>query len=225
MMMLRTVIFNVVLNPLQVGLSLALAMLLVTQLRGARVWRSLIFLPVGIPHVVSAIVWGILLRPDGALNALLAVVGLPPQPFLTSEGQAIFVIMLIATWIGTGFWMVFLIAGLRDIPEVYYEAARIDGAGFFRTFFNVTLPLLRRPLLFVLVANTVANFVIFVIIQLLTNGGPNGSTSLIMFDIYQRAFQMNDFRGAYVETVILLVIMLLFVGLQFKFLSRESEES
>src|SRR5690625_1906882 len=216
-----TLFFNVVLNPLQVMLAMALALLLTSRVRLAGLWRSIVFLPVGIPHVVSAIVWGMAMRDDGIINVLLMKVGIPAQPFLTSATHAIYSLMIITLWVGTGFWMIFLIAGLQDIPEMYYEAAKIDGAGFFRTFFQITLPMVKRPLLFVFVSNTAMNFVIFVIVSLLTRGGPQGSTSLIMYDVYEQAFQIGNMPRAFVEAVILLVLMLIFVGIQFRLMGSE----
>lgn len=219
-----TMFFNVVLNPLQVGIALVVALLLTQQVWFRGLWRALIFIPVGIPHVVSAITWGMLMRPAGPINAMLEAAGLPAQPFLTSSSQAMFALMVIAVWIGTGFWMLFLIAGLNDVPKSYYEAANIDGAGFWRSFLHITLPLIRRPMLFVLVANTVANFVLFAIVQVLTSGGPEGSTNLIMFDIYEQAYTLNDRSTAAVETMILLGIMLCFVAIQFWLLREPKNE-
>ena len=106
------------------------------------------------------------------------MLGIPPQPFLTSPQQALLSIMILLSWIGVGYWMMFLIAGINDIPATYYEAAAIDGASAWRQLWSITLPLLRRPLAFVLVADTVSNFLVFAPVQILTKGGPNGSTNL-----------------------------------------------
>lgn len=220
--LIRTLVFNVIINPLQVAIALMLALLLTQRLAGASLWRTLLFIPVAIPAVGSSVVWGVALRPEGPINALLSVVGIGAQPFLTSSSQALACIILIATWIGVGYWMVFLISGLQHIPQDLYEAAMVDGAGWWRSFFNVTLPLLRRPLLFVLVADTVANFVLFVPIQLLTGGGPNSSTTLLMFDAYRTGFSYGDRYDSAAEIVILLLVMLVFVLLQFRLL-REKE--
>ncbi len=116
--------------------------------------------------------WGVALRPDGLVNSVLVALGLEPQRFLTSSDQALASIILIVSWIGIGYWMTFIIAGLQDIPRSLYEAVRIDGANRWQQFRFVTLPQLRRPLTFVLVANTVANFLVFAPVQILTAGGP-----------------------------------------------------
>ena len=124
------------------------------------------------------------MQPSGPINGFLTLLHLSPQPFLTSPPQVVGSIILMVSWIGIGYWMMFLIAGLKDIPETYYEAARIDGAGTLRTFFFITVPLLRRQLLFVLVADTVSNFVLFAPSQILTNGGPQGQSDFLMYNIY-----------------------------------------
>jgi multiple sugar transport system permease protein len=119
--------------------------------------------------------------------------------------------------------MLFLIAGLQAIPEEIYEASRLDRAGPLRTFFRITIPLLKRPLLFVLVADTVANFVLFVPVQLLTNGGPQGSTTLLMFDAYRTTFGYGSRNLGAAQVVILTLIMLVFVVLQFRLLREERD--
>lgn len=213
-----TLLFAVIVNPLQIFLALALAVLLTQRLRGARFWRILVFLPAAVPQAVSAIVWGVALRPDGPVNGFLAVFGIDAQPFLSSRDQALLSIIVIVSWIGVGYWMMFLIAGLLDIPEMYTEAAAIDGAGWWKTFVFVILPQLRRPLGFVLVADTVANFLVFAPVQILTRGGPEGSTNLVMFEIYSRAYQYGDLSLAASETVILVLLVLAIVSIQFRLL-------
>lgn len=167
-------------------------------------------------------VWNVIFRPDdGVGNSILAVFGLPPQPFLTSPDQALPSIIVLLSWIGVGYWMLFLIAGINEIPSELYEAAQIDGASAVRQFFSITLPLLRRPLAFVLVADTVSNFLVFAPVQMLTKGGPEGATNLLMYDIYTRAFTLGDLNRAQAEVVILVLITLVVVALQFRMLRSE----
>jgi multiple sugar transport system permease protein len=218
-----TLLFTVIVNPLQILVSLALAVLLTQRLKGARAWRILIFLPAAVPQTVSAIVWGIAMGPAGPLNGALARLGIPTQPFLSGKSESLLSIILIVSWIGVGYWMMFLIAGLLDIPTMYSEAAAIDGAGWWRTFWYVIIPQLRRPLGFVLVADTVANFLVFAPVQILTQGGPEGSTNLVMFEIYNRAYQYNDLGSAAAETVMLVIVVLLIVAVQFRFLPGKND--
>jgi ABC-type sugar transport system permease subunit len=220
----QTLIFNVIVNPLQIVISLLLAVLLTRGLPASGVWRTIIFLPAAVPMAGSAIVWGLALEPNGPVNGVLQAIGLPSERFLTSPSQVVGSIILIASWIGVGYWMMFLIAGLNDIPGVYYEASKIDGAGPIRTFFSITIPLLRRPLLFVLVADTVSNFVLFAPVQILTNGGPQGKSNFLMFDIYNQSFNLSNPYTASAELVILLIIMIAIVGVQFKLLGSGEDD-
>jgi multiple sugar transport system permease protein len=220
----QTLIFNVVVNPLQIVIALALAVLLTQNLPGTGLWRTLIFLPAAVPMTGSAVIWGIALRPDGPMNAALQSAGIGQQPFLTGPNQVVGSLILIASWIGVGYWMIFLIAGLNDIPQVYYEAAEVDGAGPLRRFFSVTLPLLRRPLLFVLVADTVSNFVLFAPMQILTNGGPEQKSNFLMYDIFHNSFDLADPHTAAAELLVLLALMIVIVAVQFRLL-RSAEDN
>ena len=220
--LLVTAVYSVIVNPLQIGAALLLALLLAGDVPLAGLWRSLLVLPVVVPQSVSAVIWGIAFRPDGLVNGLLKGLGLPGQPFLTSVGEALPSIMVIVSWVGVGYWMTFLVAGLQDVPRSLHEAARLDGASAWQDFRFVTLPLLRRPLLFVIVADTVSNFLVFAPVQILTGGGPQGSTNLVMEDIYTRAFVYGDVQGAAVETVVLVLAVLLVVLVQFRLMRAAS---
>jgi multiple sugar transport system permease protein len=202
--------------------SLGLALLFANTRRGTGLQRIIVFLPVVIPSSVAAILWGAAYRPEGLANALLGVVGIHAQPFLASPDQALISIVVMASWIGVGFWMMFLIGGLKDIPRDLYEAASIDGAGWWSSLWHITIPMLRRPLAFVIVADTVASFLLFAPIAILTRGGPNGSTQLVMFDIYQQAYMFDDIALAAAETLTLLVLMVAIIGLQFRLLSTRA---
>jgi multiple sugar transport system permease protein len=219
-----TLIFLVVVAPLQIAVALALALLVNAAIPFIGFWRAIILLPVAIPQSVSAVVWGVAFRPDGPINALLVASGLDPQRFLTSPDQAMGSIIVIVSWIGVGYWMTFILAGLQDIPKSLYEAVRIDGANRLQSFWYVTLPQLRRPLTFVLVANTVANFLVFAPVQILTSGGPQGSTNLIMNEIYTRAFVSGDRSSAMAATVVLVAAVLAVVLIQFRMM-RSAEDN
>jgi multiple sugar transport system permease protein len=215
-----TLLFGVIINPLQIIVSLALAILFNEQIRGIGVMRSLVFLPVAIPQSVSAVIWAVAFRPDGPLNGVLARLGIGPQRYLTSPGQALGSIMLVVSWIGVGYWMMFLVAGLKQIDPVLSEAAALDGAGRWARFRYVTVPQLRRQLVFVLVADTISNLLVFAPVQILTQGGPDGHTDLIMNNVFDRAYTQGDIGGAAAGTVILVGIALLIVVIQFRLLSR-----
>lgn len=216
--LLVTLVFSLIVNPLQIGAAFLLAVLYTRKAAGAKIWRSLVVLPIAVPPAVSAVVWSVIYRPDGLGNSFLSLLGLPAQPFLTSPQQSLASIMVLLSWIGIGYWMLFLIAGINDVPSELYEAASIDGASAWRKLWSVTFPLVRRPLAFVLVADTVSNFLIFAPVQILTKGGPSGSSNLLMYDIYTRAYTLGDLSKAQAEVIILVLLTLVIVALQFRLL-------
>ena len=218
-----TLVYSVIINPLQIGVALALALLLNRRMPLVGLWRTLILLPVAIPQSVSSIIWGVAFRPDGPLNSVLGAVDLAPLRFTTSSSQALASIMVVVSWIGVGYWMTFLIGGLQAIPRSLYEAARMDGAGNWQTFRHITLPQLRRALTFVLVADTVANLLVFAPVQILTKGGPEGSTDLIMNEIYSRAFVSGDPSSAAAASVVLVLLALVVVAIQFRLMRPVGE--
>jgi multiple sugar transport system permease protein len=210
----------VIINPLQIAIALGLATLFNERLRGVGLMRTLVFLPVAIPQSVSAVVWGVAFRPDGPLNGVLQLFGLGGLRWLTSPTQALPSIMLIVSWIGVGYWMMFLIAGLKEIDQTLYDAASVDGARRWQRFRHVTVPMLRRQILFVLVADTVSNLLVFAPVQILTQGGPEGHTNLIMNDVFERAYTQNDLGAAGAETIVLALFALLIVVVQFRLLGK-----
>ena len=219
-----TAFLTIIINPLQIAMSLGLALLLMRKSKFIRVIRSLYLLPIGIALPIATIIWGLMLDPNqGLINGLIGVFGIPPQPFLVSENQALWCIIAIATWKGVAFWMLFLLAGLEDIPKQYYEAAEIDGATPFQKFRYVTLPQLKRTILFVFVADTAANFVLMVPMIILTKGGPLQSTNVLIYEGYRSGFYYQDWGRSLSIITILTVITLIVIGLQLLFLSDKNE--
>jgi multiple sugar transport system permease protein len=216
-----TLLFTVVVNPIQVVVAFLLAALFTQKAAGARLWRTLVILPIATPPAVSAVIWSVIYRPDGLANGFLERLGLPAQPFLTSPSQVLPSLIVLLSWIGVGYWMLFLIAGIQEIPEEIREAAVLDGAGAWRRLISVTLPLVRRPLAFVLVADTVSNLLVFAPVQILTKGGPNGNSNLLMYDVYSRAYAIGDIHIAQAEVVVLVALTLAIVAGQFRLLRGE----
>lgn len=217
-----TILFNVIINPLQVGIALLLAVLFTRRMAARSIWRTFVIVPVMVPVVGSCVLWGAALGPQGPVNGVLKALAGSPQPFFTSPNQALASIIIVASWIGIGYWMLFLIDGIEAVPGELYEAAQLDGGGGIRQFFSITIPLVRRQILFVLVADTVANFVLFVPIQMLTNGGPQNSTNLLMWNIYQTTYTYGSGNAGAAQVVVLTVIMLIFVLIQFRMLRDDA---
>lgn len=213
-----TLVFSLIVNPLQIAMALALAVLLAKKLPAVGVWRALVLLPAAVPQTVSALIWMVFMRPDGPFNAIGEALGLPPVPWLTSPDVALLSIIIVCSWVGVGFWMTFLITGIKDIPESRYEAAALDGASAWQTFLHITLPGLRRPLLFVLVADTVANLLVFAPVRIMTQGGPSGSTNLVMHYIFETGYTVGDSQTASAATLILVAIVIVVTAVQFRLL-------
>ena len=214
-----TALLTLFINPIQIMLALGLALLLQRSTSYIGVIRTLFLLPVGVAMPIATVVWGLMLNPNnGLVNSFLEIFGIASQPFLTSESQAIWSIIAIASWKGVALWMLFLLAGLQDIPKIYYEAARIDGAKIWHQIIYITLPLLRRSLLFVTVADTAINFVLFVPMFILTQGGPRNSTNVLMFEAYRSGFAFQDYGRSMSIVTILTVCILIIIGIQIKFL-------
>ena len=203
-----TLTFSVLVNPIQIVLALLLALLANQRVRGIALFRSVYLLPVAVSINVTTLVWGLMLDGNaGLINGILAQLGIPKQPFLTAPSHALWSIIILATWKGVPLWALFFLAGLQGIPASVIEAAKIDGASRWDIFRRITMPLLRGVLLFVLVADTVANFLLIAPIYSLTQGGPQLSTNLIMFETYRRGFVYSDLN----TSAAMLWVMLIFV--------------
>jgi len=220
---LVTLLWAVIVNPIQVTISLVLALAVFKKGIGNSVSRVVYFLPVGSSLAVTSIIWGVILDPNGGLaNGLLGVFGIHSQPFLTSPHQALWSIVLLASWTGCGYWMVFFLAGLNDIDPVLYEAASIDGAGSLGKVFYITIPMLVRMIAFVFVSDTVSNFLMFAPLEILTKGGPNGSTDFLVYYAYSHAFSMNQMAIGQAASVILLIIVMAFVAVELRLMRGET---
>jgi multiple sugar transport system permease protein len=203
-----TLIFNFIINPLQVTVAFLLALLMAKPGRFVGTLRTALLLPITVSIALTSVLWSILLDPGfGPVNGLLRALGMAPQPFFRAEHQSLASLMAICTWRGAGYWMLFMLAGLGAIPPEVNEAASIDGATGWQRLRHITLPLMRRTLIFVLIADTAVNFLLFAPVYVITNGGPNGSTALLMFEAYRAAFTYLDHgRSLAISSVILLII-------------------
>ena len=204
-----TVLFVLLKVPVQVALALGLALLLQRQLPATALVRTAVFLPVVTALVIASTLWQMMYHPQqGLINGMLTSLGLPRQPFLTDAFQSLPALAVMTVWKDVGFSMVIFLAGLAGIPEVYYEAAAIDGANARQRFLNITLPLLKRTTLFVLVTTTVFAFQVFVPVYVMTRGGPLDATKAVVFYVYQNAFAFNDMGYASALSIIALFIIL-----------------
>ena len=185
--------------------------------------RALYFIPFLTTAVAMAWVWRWFYQPVpiGLFNNILAMIGIEQQPFLRSTSQALPAILAPAIWAGLGFQIVIFLAGLRAIPDTYYEAARIDGAGSFRILFEITIPLLRPTFIFLVVVSSIGFLRIFDQVYNMTvqgDGGPLNATKPMVLYIYNTAFDAFDMGYATAQTVVLFLVLLAITVLQLKLL-------
>lgn len=220
-----TIKFNVILTPLQIFLSLLVSLLVNVNVKGIGGFRTIYYLPATMSTAVAAIIWSTMLNPNnGVINSMLKMFGLPAQPFLTSADQAIYCIMAITTWIGVGYWMMFILAGLKNIDESIYESAKIDGSNWLTTIVKITIPMIRRTLAFVLIADTTINLLMFAPMQILTSGGPRRSTNVLMYEAYKSYFIYADKGRGDAIVAVLLFIIAVVVALQFSLINVKDDE-
>lgn len=211
-----TLKFNVVTIPLQIIISFLMALLVSSKLRGTGVFRTIFYIPFAVSITVCVMVWNLMFQFNGGVvNSFLSLFGVPPQGFFNDRKQALWCIVVLASWKGCGYWMMFLMAGIKNIDSSVYEAARIDGARYPRIVWSIMLPLMRRTILFVCVANTSSNMLLFAPMQLVTEGGPRNSTNVLMYEAYRSAFRYADMPRCAVIVSVLLVIILAIALVQF----------
>ncbi len=213
---LRLVVFFVPLNFL---ISLGLALLVQVPSKSIGIFRTIYFAPVAISAVSVGLIWKFMCQANGIINAVLMGVGLPKQPLIGSIEQALPVLIATILYQSAGYYMVIFIAGLNDIPSELYEAAKIDGAGWFQSFRFITLPLLKPISFFVLIMSLLTAFQVFDQIQILTSGGPAYATTTIAFYAYELAFEFYKFGYGAAINFILFLIQLVISFAMFKIMN------
>jgi multiple sugar transport system permease protein len=212
--------------PAGMAISLAVAFMLHKRVKAPGVLRTLYFLPGVTSFVAIALVWMWIYHPSfGAANYLLGVVGLPPLQWLNSATTAMMSIIIFSVWLGIGYQMVVFLAGLQGIPQELYDAARVDGASGWQNFRRITIPLLMPTTLFVLVTSLIGSFQVFTTIYVMTAGGPVRSTDVIVYHIYQAAWEQLRMGYASAMSWVLFVIIMIATWIQFKVMGREVEYS
>ncbi|HUF36996.1 MAG TPA: sugar ABC transporter permease [Anaerolineales bacterium] len=206
--------------PLTIILGLALAAFANQERRGMGVMRALIFVPVVTSFVVVAIVWGMVLNYNvGLMNSVLQSIGLTRIEFLTSPKNVMPTIIGISLWKDVGYSVIILVAGMRGISQEFYDAAVVDGANAWRRFIHITLPMLRRHLLFVSVISTLGAFQVFVPVYTLAS--QQRVAQVIVFYIYRLGFIFGEMGYASALSVILLVMLLLISIIQIRILRSD----
>lgn len=211
--LINTVIFIVGTIPVTVVLSLYLAVMLNKNMKFKGILRTIFFLPNVTSFAAAGVVFIWMLDGDaekGLINHVLGWLGIGPVNWLQIGTGAMFAVMALTVWKNIGYFMVIYIAGLQDIPTTVYEASQIDGAGTFRTFKDITLPLLKPTTIFVVMIDIIFTLRTFEQIYVMTKGGPALSTKVLVYYIYEQAFG-GTFNMGYAAAVSMVLLLLVFI--------------
>lgn len=203
--------------PASMVLSLLLAMAMNQKLRGIVLFRTIFFLPTISSSVAISLMWLWIYNPEfGVLNFLLRQIGIKGPAWLSSTTWAMPAVIIMAVWRGLGYSMLIYLAGLQGIPDVYYEAAAIDGAGRWAKFWHITVPLLSPTTFMLLILSIIGAFQVFEYTYVMTSGGPVYSTLTMVLYVYNNAFR--DFQMGYASALayILFFILLILTIIQFR---------
>ncbi len=215
--------------PVQITLALFIAILLnrITKARG--IFRLIYFIPFMTVLPAVGRVWKWAYVPEiGTFNLILQSLGLPEQPFLQSVDQALPSVILVIIWQSIGFAVVIMLAGLNQIPKVYYEAAELDGASPWQRLWNITIPLLNTSIVFLTITLTISALQTFTLIFLFADysshlGGPLDATRTLVIHVYEYGFRRYEMGYAAAMTVVMLLIMMILTVIQIRVLSRRVE--
>ena len=218
----RTALFSVLVAGIGIVVSLALAIFADRIVRFAMVYKTLLIVPYAVAPVIAGVLWVFLFSPSiGVVTYYLGKLGYGWN-HLMNENQAMALIVLASVWKQISYNFLFFLAGLQSIPKAQIEAASIDGAGPWRRFWNIQLPLLSPTTFFLLVINIVyAFFDTFGIIDAATQGGPGQSTSILVYKVYLDGFKALDLGGSAAQSVILMAIVIVLTVIQFRYVEKK----
>jgi multiple sugar transport system permease protein len=205
-----TVLFCIGLVVINITLALLLAVLLNEKLRGTTVFRTLFFSPVVVSLVAWTITWNFLLQNNGGVNSMLHAIGVQGPNWLRGDNSALASVVIVQVFKNVGLNMVLFLAALQGVPRSLLEAAEMDGAGPWRRFRSVVLPMISPTTLLTTIVTISGSLQVFAQIQILTEGGPSNRTNVLVYFFYQQAFDNHDFGyGSAVAVVLFLVILVL----------------
>ncbi|MBQ1024969.1 carbohydrate ABC transporter permease [Micromonospora sp. C95] len=215
-----TALFSIGLVVFNLSLALLLAVLLNQRLRGTVVFRTLFFSPVVVSLVAWTIVWGFLLQDDGGVNGALGTIGVDGPNWLRGDWTALLSVIVVQVVKNVGLNMVLFLAALQGVPAELYEAARVEGASAWTRFRRITVPLISPTILLTSIITVVGSLQVFAQIAVLTQGGPGTSTTVLVYYLYQRAFQFHQFGYGATLSVLLFLIVLVLTVVQWRMRRR-----
>ena len=229
----NTFMFAFLVLPINLAVTLPLAVIIESihdRLKGF--FRAVYFMPTISSAVAVAVMWGYIFNPQqGLLNSIIRAVGLtPPKAWLTDPTAVYFgiplamiAVIIAYIWQDFGYNLVIFIAALQGIPSEIQDAARVDGANAWNIFWRITIPLLKPTLLFVCVLTMLSSLQVFVIFDVMTNGGPRNQTTPLVMSIYENAFRYQNMGWAAAISMVLFLIILIVTLVQFRFLRTDWE--
>ncbi len=201
-----------------------LALFLQRKRKAVGIIRTFILIPTATSLVVVSVIWGLLYDPNnGLFNSILAVLGLPQLKYFTSARQALGSLLAMMVWKDMGIITIIFLAGLQDIPATFYEAATVDGAGALTKLWRITLPLLKRTTVFLVIITTMWSFQVFTPVYINTKGGPQYSTNVLVYYIFERGFIRMEMGYALAMSVILFFIIMVIGIFQNRLIRAEFE--
>ncbi|WP_175266416.1 carbohydrate ABC transporter permease [Mycobacterium lepromatosis] len=224
----NTVVFTVGTVIPTVLISLVVAGVLNQKVKGIGIFRTIIFLPLAISSVVTAVVWQFIFNThNGLLNIMLGWIGIGPIPWLVNPGWAMASLCIVSVWRSVPFATIVLLAAMQEVPKTVYEAAKIDGAGEIRQCMSITVPLIRGAISFVVVISVIHAFQTFDLVYVLTgpNGGPESATYVLGIMLFQHAFSFLEFGYASALAWVTFAILLVLTVLQLRLTRRYSWEA
>ncbi len=218
----RTALFSILVAGSGIALALVLAIFADRIVRFAMVYKTLLIVPYAVAPVIAGVLWVFLFSPSiGVITYYLGELGYGWNHMM-NDNQAMALIVIASVWKQISYNFLFFLAGLQSIPKALIEAASIDGAGAWRRFWNIQLPLLSPTTFFLLVINIVyAFFDTFGIIDAATQGGPGQSTSILVYKVYQDGFKALDLGGSAAQSVILMLIVVALTVVQFRYVEKK----
>ena len=203
--------------PVSIILGFLFAMLVNRKVRGIGFFRLAFFHPMVLPMVSAATIWLFLFTPDyGLFNSALNFLGYSgPENWTGNPNLAILSVIIVAVWKNSGYYMVFYLAGLQNLPVDVYEAAALDGANGWQTLWKITFPLLRRTTLFITIVAFIDSFRTVDHIFVLTSGGPSRASTVLLFELWLERFEYQDIGISAAITVIFVIVLLAFTVTNF----------
>ncbi len=208
--------------PINMALSLWVAYLLNKKLKGKKFLRTAFFAPVIISPVAAAVIWRWMYDPNfGLVNYLISFFGIGSINWLNEPTAAMFALIIMGVWKTFGINMILFSAGLQGIPDNYYEAAELDGAGKWAKFYHITIPMLAPTTFFIMIMSMISSFQVFDIVYVLTSGGPMGSTKVLVFYVYEYAFKFFEMGYASAISYFLFAVLFILTMLQVKYMKSK----